>query len=416
MNWPSQLRQGLSVTKARVRPARVSARRTRLSLEQLESRLLLYATSGYAWPSPQLVTLSFVPDGTLVSISGTRNVYSNLFATFNARFGSPAAWQDVILKAAQTWAQQTNLNIAVVPDDGAPVGSGSYQQGDPGMGDIRIGGYAFGNSNLAQAYMPPPANNYSIAGDIQYNTGQTFNTNGQAYDLFTVSMHEFGHALGLYGSNVISAEMYEIYNGCKSAIHSDDVNGIRAIYSSGQPRSRDAYGANTSFAAAADVTPTINPATHTGVIPNLDITTVSDQDYFTFVAPAGSASSLTVSARSSGLSLLAPTLTVYSANPFFVLGSASGAGRYGTTLSVTVNGVTAGQRYYVRVTGADTSPFGTGAYALTVNLGTGPAPTVSRSNTRLLDGNPTTGGGGQPVGLAQEFRVNPIPPTPSRRP
>ena len=34
------------------------------STEDLESRLVLYAVSGNAWPSPELVTISFQPDGT----------------------------------------------------------------------------------------------------------------------------------------------------------------------------------------------------------------------------------------------------------------------------------------------------------------------------------------------------------------
>jgi predicted Zn-dependent protease len=287
-NWLSRLRQGLSVRKGRARPARAGSRRGPLHLEHLESRLVPYTTSGASWPSPQLVTLSFVPDGTLISTDGANPVYSNLFATFNARFGSAAAWQKVIFKAAQTWTAQTNLNLAVVGDSGAPVGSGSYQQGDPTMGDIRIGGYSFGNSYLAQAFMPPPLNNYSIAGDIQFNTAQPFNTNGSAYDLFTVAAHELGHALGLYGSPNVSAEMYEVYYGVKSTFSTDDVNGIRAIYSHGQPRSQDPFGANTSFATATDVTSTVDATTLTGVVSSsLDSTT--DQDYFTFVAPSGSA-------------------------------------------------------------------------------------------------------------------------------
>jgi hypothetical protein len=57
-----------------------------------------------------------MPDGT--NLGG---VTSNLFSAFNARFGSAAAWQNQILKAAQVWAQQTNLNFAVVSDNGALV-------------------------------------------------------------------------------------------------------------------------------------------------------------------------------------------------------------------------------------------------------------------------------------------------------
>jgi hypothetical protein len=56
------------------------------------------------------------------------------------------------------------VNFVVVPDGGAPIGSSSYEQGDPSMGDIRVGGYNFGTNTLAAAYQPPPVNNYSIAG------------------------------------------------------------------------------------------------------------------------------------------------------------------------------------------------------------------------------------------------------------
>src|SRR5260370_33419939 len=92
-------------------------RRPCLQLEPLETLLVPYNVSGYAWAHPELVTLSFVPDGT--NLGG---VGSNLFATFNAKFGSAATWQNQILKAAQVWAQQTNLNFAFVADNGADTG------------------------------------------------------------------------------------------------------------------------------------------------------------------------------------------------------------------------------------------------------------------------------------------------------
>jgi hypothetical protein len=84
-----------------------------------------------------------------------------------------------------------------VSDNGTGAGGGSYQQGDPGMGDIRVGGYEFGSGQLGGTYYPPPVNNFSIAGDIDFNTALAWNDNGQSYDLFTVAAHEMGHALGL---------------------------------------------------------------------------------------------------------------------------------------------------------------------------------------------------------------------------
>ena len=62
-----------------------SARRARLEVESLESRVVLYSASGNFWPSAQVVTISFMPDGTNI---GGRS--SNLMAAFNAKFGSAA--------------------------------------------------------------------------------------------------------------------------------------------------------------------------------------------------------------------------------------------------------------------------------------------------------------------------------------
>src|SRR5712692_6514354 len=209
MHSLKQLVQSLSPKSAR-RRLRSPVRRPHLHLEALETRLVPYNVSGYAWPHPELITLSFVPDGT--NLGGST---SNLFATFNAKFGSQANWQNQILKAAQVWAQQTNLNFSLVSDSGADIGSDNYQQGDPAFGDIRFGGFNFGSSTLAMAYLPPSINNYSVAGDIAFNTGQTFNI-GSTYDLFTVATHEIGHALGVYHSNTVSAIMYPAYTGTKA--------------------------------------------------------------------------------------------------------------------------------------------------------------------------------------------------------
>jgi hypothetical protein len=335
------------------------------------------------------ITLSFEPDGT--NLGGQT---SNLFAAFNAKW-STAAWENQILRAAQVWAQQANINFSVVTDSGAPMGSGNSEQGDPTMGDIRIGGYNFGANTLASAFLPPPANNYSIAGDIQFNTGQVWSVGG-TYDLFTVAAHEIGHALGLLHSNTPLAIMYGAYNSRKTALNSDDIGGIQAIYGARQPDSYDTAAPNDTFSGASDLNPIIDPNCLTAVANNLDIVTAGDVEYFTFTAPANTSNSLTVKVQSNGLSLLAPTLNVFAADQTTLLGSASGAGKFRTTLSVTVNGVTAGQRYYVKVAGADNSAFGTGLYALSLNFGTGLSPSISSPNSETADGNSPQAGGGQP--------------------
>jgi hypothetical protein len=374
-------------------PRKVKAR---LNLETLESRVVPYNVSGNAWPHPELITISFVPDGTYV----LSNEQSNLFATFNARWPT-ATWEGQILKAAQQWAAATNINFAVIPDNGAPGGSGLYQQGDPGMGDIRIGGYNFGTGDLAGADMPPPVNNFSIAGDISFNTAQPFNI-GTTYDLYSVAMHEFGHALGLLHSTAYGAVMNAAYQK-RTGLGTDDVAGVRAIYSSGGARSTDAYlGLNSTILTATPVS--IDPNTLTGQLNNLNLASAGQSEYFSFSIPQGTNGTLTATVQSAGLSMLAPTLTLYNGLSGQV-GFTSGAGQDGTTISVKLTGVSAGQVYYAKVTGADTSAFSTGAYSLTLNTGPGPSPTVPLPNTQTPNGNPLHAGGGLPevagnVGIA----------------
>src|SRR5271157_5263723 len=169
--------------------SRRSRNRSKPQLESLESRTVLYSKTGKLWPNPGLITISIMPDGT--NLGGPT---SNLNAVFNSKPALNQAgngWQTIIERAAQTWAAATNINFQLVPDNGAPSGAAGNEQGDPGYGDIRIGGYNFGTSTLARSFQPPPVNNYSIAGDIAFNTGQSFSVN-TTYDLFKVAVHEIG--------------------------------------------------------------------------------------------------------------------------------------------------------------------------------------------------------------------------------
>jgi hypothetical protein len=123
------------------------------------------------------------------------------------------------------------------------------------------------------------------------------------------------------------------------------------------------------------------------------MTTSSDVDYFKFTVPSGFSGTLSVKVQSSGLSQLAPTLTVYNASQQQI-GFVSGNGQYGTTLNLSVTGLTVGQPVYIRVAGAEASPFGTGSYGMALKFGTAALPTIPLVNTQLANGNPPSYGGG----------------------
>ena len=107
--------QRLRASSPRVRPARRSSYRP--ALERLEDRVVPYALSGYQWASPN-ISVSFMPDGTLISGSYP----SNLFAVYNAAYAQ-ATWQRQVALALQSWADVSNLNFHFVADNGAPQGT-----------------------------------------------------------------------------------------------------------------------------------------------------------------------------------------------------------------------------------------------------------------------------------------------------
>src|SRR3954464_11054455 len=102
----------------------------RLTLELMEARTTP-AAFHVPWPEVADLTLSFAPDGTRAAAQ-----VSSLFRTLN-HLGPTRAWQETILRAFQTWAVVSDVNVGVVPDGGQPFDTLGLKQGDPRFGDVR---------------------------------------------------------------------------------------------------------------------------------------------------------------------------------------------------------------------------------------------------------------------------------------
>src|SRR5262249_33892812 len=151
---------------------------------------------------------------------------------------------------------------------------------------------------------------------------------------------------------------------------------------------------------ATSLTSRLDPVALTAVV-TADHTTIAEVDYYQGTAPAGGSGSLKVTLQSKRLSLPAPLLKVYDANPT-QLASTSLSGYAGGTVTATVS-VTPGQTYFIMVDGANNTASGAGAYGLSLNFGTGASPAIPTPNTQTANGNPLSGGGGQANRVSQEY-------------
>lgn len=329
-----------------------------------------YVLTGYSWADPSRITYSIAPDGVYWG-HGT----NTLNAYFNSTIGTNGSWQRAVARALATWESVANINIVQVADGQYIEDVQGKSQGDPRFGDIRIGGYAYSNdqTTLAATAFPPPQG-YTIAGDVQINANLPFNVNGSQYDLYSVLLHETGHSLGLNHATSAVDVMDGSYQGVRGGLAAGDVAGMQAIYGARQLDVYQSHGFGLSKALPIDMTPALASA-GTSTAEGASLTKIGDVEWFTFVAPSFASGSWQATASAANLSLLSPKVAVYDSGGN-LMAQAGDPGAWGNAVTASMNGVVAGQRYYVAVTGATGDVFDTGAYQLTVSLSSAP-PTTS---------------------------------------
>jgi hypothetical protein len=147
-------------------------------------------------------------------------------------------------RAFREWARYTNLTLSPAQHSGLTrsidIQFARGAHGDP---------YPFDGPGgvLAHTFYPSPPNAEPIAGDIHLNADENWQAGGTV-DLYTVALHEAGHALGLGHSDRPGAVMYPYYH-LASGLTDDDIAGIR-----------DLYGNKSSVPAPTPVPPTPAPA------------------------------------------------------------------------------------------------------------------------------------------------------------
>jgi peptidoglycan hydrolase-like protein with peptidoglycan-binding domain len=183
--------------------------------------------------NPTILSL-VAPDAAGFVATGGRWPTRNLRYAFQETSADlPAtAVSQAIHQAFSTWAGWTGLSFREVPLASGPEIVIRFVAGDHGDGNPFDGA----SGVLAHAFFPPVPPNapQPIQGDTHFDEAEAWTITippaaGQ-FDLTTVAIHEFGHALGLNHSPVVGSCMEAFYGGPRRVLHGDDIAGVTSIY------------------------------------------------------------------------------------------------------------------------------------------------------------------------------------------
>ncbi len=192
-----------------------------------------------------------------------------------------------ILRAMSEWAGVASLSFlpAGAPDNSRTINvlfaSGYHGDAYPFDGPGHV---------LAHTYYPAPPNPEPIAGDMHFDDDEEWvagpDLTVRSVDLFSVSLHELGHALGLAHSDVPGSVMYPYYRRM-TALTQEDINAILQLYAAagatpgGDPAPGVPLALSIGYPAAS---PATTPAaalsfsgTVTGGTGNVQVTWSSDR-------------------------------------------------------------------------------------------------------------------------------------------
>lgn len=210
---------------------------------------------------PVILTYSFPPD-TNTGDPTTSNV---IHATFDAAFGSTAAWKNLFRDIFDDWSALTGVTYVEVGDDGASWPGSVGQLGV--RGDIRIICTAIDGPSGTLAF-----NYYPDSGDMDLDKDENWAAAANDYRFMrNIIMHEHGHGLGLQhvlprdGTKLMEAYLNTGFTGPRD----DDIRGAAAYYG-------DRFEPNESAGTAAH----LGSFTPGAVYSNLSLHSASDADWF----------------------------------------------------------------------------------------------------------------------------------------
>lgn len=333
-------------------------------VETLESRRLL-AAFGTPWPDARGLTVSFPADGTEVVTQ-----QNNLHATLDA-LAQREDWQELALRALQTWSYYADINVGLRTDANLPFGSPGLTVGDPRFGDFRFG--SLDQETVLANSLPFQVTAGSFAGDVLLNSGTAFTFHDwdegvppldpqapDTFDLYSVLLHETGNALGLADTSDPSSVMFGQYSGPKGLLTADDIAAIQALYGARTDPYETFDNGQLWLSTSITVPAGFDPAEET-IDVNGSLRSSSDVDFYQF-QPLSGENKVRIELNASGISLLQAKLQVFDTYGQ-LLAETSADSAFDNDLAVTMQNlhvVADGTPLYLRVSPKD----GGGVYSV----------------------------------------------------